>query len=163
MKPNIIFSFILVIALIGFGIYATRGANKGTATDYTRQYNSQQTMDTNSNPEMNINAAGLGIQIIQTGAGPAATLGNTVSVHYVGTLEDGTKFDSSIDRGTPFSFTLGEHQVIAGWEQGILGMQVGEKRRLSIPPELGYGAAGAGGVIPPNATLLFDVELLDIK
>ena len=113
--------------------------------------------------EWNINAAGLGIRITTSGSGVAAKAGDVVSVHYTGTLENGTKFDSSVDRGEPFSFTLGEGAVIAGWEQGVLGMQVGEKRQLNIPPELGYGSRGAGAVIPPNATLLFDVELLAIE
>ena len=103
----------------------------------------------------------------KTGDGAAPTPGNKVSVHYTGWLYNngakGTKFDSSVDRGQPFQFTLGAHQVIAGWDEGVAGMKVGGKRTLIIPPELGYGARGAGGVIPPNATLIFDVELLDVK
>jgi rhodanese-related sulfurtransferase len=105
--------------------------------------------------------AELQIETITEGSGQAAEAGNKVFVHYTGKLEDGSVFDSSVTRGQPFSFTLGAGQVIRGWEQGILGMKVGEKRVLTIPPELGYGAAGAGGVIPPNATLTFEVELLD--
>ena len=105
--------------------------------------------------------AELQIETITEGSGQAAESGNKVFVHYTGKLEDGSVFDSSVTRGQPFSFTLGAGQVIRGWEQGILGMKVGEKRVLTIPPELGYGAAGAGGVIPPNATLTFEVELLD--
>ena len=103
----------------------------------------------------------------QTGEGAAARSGNKVSVHYTGWLSDngakGKKFDSSVDRGQPFQFTLGQHQVIAGWDEGVAGMKVGGKRTLTIPPELGYGARGAGGVIPPNATLIFDVELLQVQ
>jgi FK506-binding protein 2 len=91
-----------------------------------------------------------------------AKVGDTVLVHYTGKLQDGTVFDSSVSRGVPFSFTLGENRVIAGWEQGILGMAEGEKKTLTIPPELGYGAMGVPGAIPPNATLIFDVELVDI-
>ena len=103
----------------------------------------------------------------KTGDGAAATPGNKVSVHYTGWLYNngakGAKFDSSVDRGQPFQFTLGAHQVIAGWDEGVAGMKVGGKRTLIIPPELGYGARGAGGVIPPNATLMFDVELLGVQ
>ncbi|MFH1423553.1 MAG: FKBP-type peptidyl-prolyl cis-trans isomerase [Candidatus Nealsonbacteria bacterium] len=105
----------------------------------------------------------LKIEVLKRGSGVLAEEGNTVSVHYTGTLSDGTKFDSSIDRGQPFSFTLGEGRVIAGWEQGVLGMQAGEKVKLTIAPELGYGPSGAGGIIPPNATLIFEVELLEIN
>lgn len=97
------------------------------------------------------------VNIMQT-----AKVGDTVLVHYTGKLQDGTVFDSSVSRGVPFSFTLGENRVIAGWEQGILGMTEGEKKTLTIPPELGYGAMGVPGVIPANATLIFDVELVDI-
>ena len=103
----------------------------------------------------------------KTGDGATATSGNKVSVHYTGWLYNngakGAKFDSSVERGQPFQFTLGAHQVIAGWDEGVAGMKVGGKRTLIIPPALGYGARGAGGAIPPNATLLFDVELLAVK
>ena len=103
----------------------------------------------------------------KTGDGATATPGNKVSVHYTGWLYNnaakGAKFDSSVDRGQPFQFTLGARQVIAGWDEGVAGMKVGGKRTLTIPPELGYGARGAGGVIPPNATLIFDVELLGVQ
>jgi len=101
------------------------------------------------------------------GDGPAAAAGNKVSVHYTGCLSKdgakGAKFDSSVDRGQPFDFTLGAHQVIAGWDEGVAGMKVGGQRTLIIPPELGYGSRGAGGVIPSNATLIFDVELLKVQ
>jgi FKBP-type peptidyl-prolyl cis-trans isomerase FkpA len=99
----------------------------------------------------------------QVGTGAEAQAGKTVSVHYTGWLTDGTKFDSSRDRNQPFSFPLGRGQVIKGWDEGVAGMKVGGKRTLTIPPDLGYGARGAGGVIPPNATLKFEVELLDVK
>ena len=105
----------------------------------------------------------LKIEITQKGSGAEAANGMSVAVHYTGKLTDGTKFDSSLDRGTPFSFTLGQGRVIKGWDQGVLGMKVGEKRTLTIPSELGYGSAGAGASIPPNATLIFDIELLDVQ
>lgn len=104
---------------------------------------------------------GLEIEILEAGSGEQAKNGDTLLVHYTGALLDGAKFDSSLDRGQPFQFTLGAGQVIAGWDQGLLGMKVGEKRKLTIPPELGYGPSGAGS-IPPNSTLVFEVELLDI-
>jgi peptidylprolyl isomerase len=102
------------------------------------------------------------IEDLVIGEGPEAKSSDTVTVDYTGWLTDGTKFDSSLERNEPFTFVLGRRQVIAGWDQGVAGMQVGGKRRLTIPPELGYGAQGASGVIPPNATLVFEVELLRI-
>lgn len=96
------------------------------------------------------------------GTGEAAVAGKNVSVHYTGWLESGKKFDSSVDRGQPFSFPLGAGRVIKGWDEGVQGMKVGGKRKLTIPSDLGYGSRGAGGVIPPNATLVFDVELLGV-
>ncbi len=106
---------------------------------------------------------GLQIEQVKVGTGAEAVAGKMVDVHYTGTLTDGTKFDSSKDRGEPFSFPLGAGMVIKGWDEGVAGMKVGGIRNLTIPPELGYGASGAGGVIPPNATLKFEVELLDVK
>jgi FKBP-type peptidyl-prolyl cis-trans isomerase FkpA len=107
--------------------------------------------------------SGLQYEDVAPGTGAAAKAGDSVQVHYTGWLTDGTKFDSSHDRRSPFSFKLGGGQVIKGWDEGVAGMQVGGKRKLQIPPQLGYGARGAGGVIPPNAQLIFEVELLAIR
>jgi len=110
---------------------------------------------------------GLKYTDIKIGDGAAAKAGNKVTVNYTGWLYEngvkGKKFDSSLDRNQPFQFTLGAHQVIPGWDEGVAGMKVGGKRTLIIPPELGYGARGAGGAIPPNATLIFDVDLLQVQ
>lgn len=109
-------------------------------------------------------ASGLEYWDLKEGTGAEAKCGETVSVHYTGWLDsNGRKFDSSLDRGEPFSFPLCGHRVIPGWDEGVKGMKVGGKRRLRIPPDLGYGSRGAGSAIPPNATLLFDVELLGVK
>lgn len=108
-------------------------------------------------------ASGLKYEILQEGTGATASAGQTVTVHYTGWLENGKKFDSSVDRGDPFRFPLGGGRVIRGWDEGVAGMKVGEKRKLTIPPELGYGASGAAGVIPPHAVLIFDVELLQAQ
>ena len=110
-----------------------------------------------------ITDSGLKIEELVEGDGDLAAAGQQVSVHYTGWLTDGTKFDSSVDRNQPFQFGLGQGMVIQGWDEGVTGMKVGGKRKLTIPPQLGYGARGAGGVIPPNATLVFEVELLGIQ
>lgn len=107
--------------------------------------------------------SGLSYTDLKVGTGAAPTSGKGVIVHYTGTLENGTKFDSSLDRGQPFVFRIGAGEVIPGWDEGVMSMKVGGKRKLVVPPQLGYGANGAGGVIPPNATLIFEVELLDVE
>ena len=124
----------------------------------------EDSMSADANAEENVVTTDSGLQyvVINEGDGAQPQAGQRVFVHYVGTLEDGTKFDSSRDRGRPFDFTIGRGQVIKGWDEGVGDMKVGDRRKLIIPPELGYGARGAGGVIPPNATLIFDVELLRI-
>ncbi len=114
-------------------------------------------------PEYITTPSGLKYRDIKVGTGPMAEKDQIVFVHYTGKLENGRKFDSSRDRGTPFAFRLGVGEVIKGWDEGIASMRVGGQRELIIPPELGYGSQGAGGIIPPNATLIFDVELLKVN
>ena len=134
----------------------TRGCNKGGDTSTTTTTQTTQPAAP-SNPDAKV-------EMVDTvkGKGAEAVNGKVVTVHYTGTLKDGTKFDSSVDRKEPFTFTLGSGQVIKGWEQGIQGMKVGGKRKLTIPPELAYGN-NAVGAIPANSTLIFDVELLEVK
>lgn len=132
-----------------------------TATDLLEDTTPEETP---TMPEENLITTDSGLQYVDLveGTGAMPQPGQKVTVHYTGTLEDGTQFDSSRDRGRPFSFTIGVGQVIKGWDEGVGTMRVGGRRKLVIPAELGYGARGAGGVIPPNATLIFDVELLRI-
>lgn len=108
-------------------------------------------------------SAPLKIETLTAGTGPAARPGQTARVHYTGWFTDGGKFDSSVDRNEPFEFVIGAGQVIAGWDQGVATMKVGDKVRMTLPPELAYGAAGYPGAIPPNATLIFEVELLGLR
>jgi peptidylprolyl isomerase len=139
----------------------------GTAADAPAQTTAVQesgaadTFAMPANPQTT--PSGLKYVIDQPGTGAKAQAGQSVSVHYTGWLTNGTKFDSSRDRGEPFELTLGQGQVIQGWDEGLAGMQIGEKRTLVIPAALGYGDQGAGGVIPPNATLVFKVELLGVR
>lgn len=120
-------------------------------------------VENSENQDIVTTASGLQYIELVEGSGETPQTGQTVRVHYTGTLEDGRKFDSSRDRGQPFEFPIGKGRVIKGWDEGLSTMKVGGQRRLIIPPELGYGARGAGGVIPPNATLIFEVELLGIS
>lgn len=135
------------------------------STSNTTTTNTMSDALTASNPggETVTTPSGLKYKEIKVGTGALPTAGQTVFVHYVGTLENGTKFDSSRDRNSPFSFKLGVGQVIKGWDEGLSTMKVGGRRQLTIPAELGYGSRGAGGVIPPNSVLIFDVELLSVS
>lgn len=149
--------FLIVLGVVLLGAVLYFGfANKSFAP---KEPGANNQMQQNQNQAANK----LVIEDIKIGEGKAAQNSDIVSVNYIGTLQDGTKFDSSYDRGEPFSFTLGQGQVIAGWDAGVLGMKVGGKRKLIIPPSLAYGANGVPGAIPPNATLIFEVELLEIQ
>jgi FKBP-type peptidyl-prolyl cis-trans isomerase len=123
----------------------------------------QKDKATQAEARESVTPTGLKYVDLKVGEGPEAASGNVVEVHYTGWLENGTKFDSSLDRQEPFTFRLGAGEVIEGWDQGVAGMKVGGKRKLTIPPDLGYGNEGAGEVIPPGATLIFEVELLGIE
>ena len=144
MKIHYILLFLLPVAVV---VTACGGESQITA----------------SQPSINILASGLQSQDLEIGDGPEIQVGDIASMHYTGWLEDGTKFDSSLDRGRPFELILGAGDVIKGWDEGVAGMKVGGKRKLTIPPELGYGTSGVMGVIPLNAKLIFEVELLAIK
>jgi len=148
---------IIALAIITIGFYFVY-KNSGSNGQEIETENSNQETELNDNKKQELET-----EVLKEGSGQEAKNNDMVTVHYAGSLEDGTKFDSSIDRGEPFVFTLGISQVIEGWDLGILGMKIGEKRKLIIPPELGYGETGTpGGPIPPNAVLIFEVELLSI-
>ncbi len=171
MKKKVLVSLIVVAAgVLGYTFIRSNTANapaiKNEPTKPAAKVTQPQTQDPQSitNNTNDKKTMGLEIKTTQEGTGERVVKsGDTIAVHYTGKLTDGTKFDSSVDRGTPFEFQIGQGMVIQGWEQGFLGAKVGEKRTLTIPAELGYGSRGAGAVIPPNATLIFDVELISIK
>ena len=148
-KVSLLLTFIALTAAMVFAQAGMKHTDNSKPTDVS-------SMKSTKTPD------GLEYWDIKEGSGQVAKSGDTVVVHYTGWLTSGKKFDSSVDRGQPFDFSLGRGMVIKGWDEGVQGMKVGGTRRLTIPPQLGYGARGAGGVIPPNATLVFEVELLDV-
>ncbi|MFH1413057.1 MAG: FKBP-type peptidyl-prolyl cis-trans isomerase [bacterium] len=156
-KFGIIAIAVIIIIIIAYFAFS---ANKDQAEEeVNEEETNEEQMETN-----NQEVSELKIEVLQEGEGDRTTKsGDTISVHYTGTLLDGTKFDSSLDRGEPFSFTIGESQVIQGWDKGLLDMKVGEKRKLTIPSDLAYGEKGSGALIPPNATLIFETELMLIQ
>jgi len=149
----------VIFVVLGF---ASGCGNSEKPSTSTLPSASSPSSPTKVNGQPTTTASGLQYWDIVVGTGATAVPGKPVSVHYTGWLTNGDKFDSSRDRGKPFVFSLGEGQVIKGWDEGVAGMKAGGKRQLRIPPVLGYGDSGAGGVIPPNATLIFDVELLEV-
>ncbi|MCE7981184.1 MAG: FKBP-type peptidyl-prolyl cis-trans isomerase [Caldilinea sp. CFX5] len=152
----------VVIVVMAATLVIACGPETAPAAEPATQADSAQSTTQKTEGTIVKTASGLQYQELKAGDGPAAKAGDIVAVHYTGKLTDGKKFDSSLDRGQPFQFALGQGQVIKGWDEGIALMKKGGKAILTIPPELGYGARGAGGVIPPNATLVFEVELVDI-
>ncbi len=151
-------------AAVAICVAATGCTKKDTATESssTASNTTQTQPAAGGGGQMAQNVTELKIEDLKVGNGAEAKSGQPVTVHYTGWLTNGQKFDSSLDRGQPFKFMLGAGQVIPGWDKGVAGMKVGGKRKLTIPPNMGYGERGAGGVIPPNATLVFEVELLGV-
>ena len=169
IKPFHGLAMVAVIALVGCQESKTSTTSTGSTTSTTTTASPAApapatTVGAPSTAKEVTMPDGLKYQDMTVGDGALAESGSRVKVHYTGWLTDGTKFDSSVDRGTPFEFVIDGHQVIQGWDEGVKGMRVGGKRKLTIPPALGYGEQGTGGgLIPPNATLVFDVELLGVQ
>lgn len=160
MKYLAVIIILLIIVVVGMGLWSRSKKSAEKKPEVV-----QQTIQEVKKEEVKMSMKtqnGLIIEDIKIGTGAEAKAGNTISVHYVGTLVNGTKFDSSLDRGQPLSFTLGIGQVIKGWDEGVAGMKIGGKRKLTIPPELAYGARAIGS-IPSNSTLIFEVELLGVR
>lgn len=165
MKKEQIKIIYLVLFLLGISVFTvfTKSNDNENEKEAVEQSSLKKNIEDQVINKSNNKKMELEITVLEKGTGEIETKkGDTIAVHYTGTFENGTKFDSSLDRGEPFSFTLGAGQVIKGWDQGTLEMKVGEKRKLVIPPELGYGEMGIG-IIPPNATLIFEVELVSIN
>lgn len=164
-KKVIVVTVIIFIVLVG-GLYILLQPKKNIEIEQ-EQNNNQPTIEQPTNEQQTNNQSfqiqNMKIETLKEGTGDVAKKGDTVTVNYVGTLQNGTKFDSSIDRGEPFPFTLGENRVIQGWELGVLGMKAGEKRKLTIPPELAYGSRAMGDKIPANSMLIFEIDLLKIN
>lgn len=157
---KILIAIILIITVIGGYFLFRFSRNKNQAPEINMEANSQ---DQETQKQEEQKQTEIKVEILKTGEGTEAENGDQITVHYTGWLEDGTKFDSSLDRGQPFSFVLGRSSVIQGWDLGLLGVQAGEQRKLTIPSELGYGERGTpGGPIPPNATLIFEIQVLSI-
>jgi FKBP-type peptidyl-prolyl cis-trans isomerase FkpA len=149
----------MIIVGVGVGVFVLKNSEIKSANDASTAANLND--GTKNKEASQVNE--MQITDINVGEGTEAVSGKKVTVHYTGTLTDGRKFDSSVDRGQPFNFNLGAGEVIKGWDQGVAGMKVGGKRKLVIPPELGYGERGAGSMIGPNETLVFEVELLGVE
>jgi len=162
MNKNKIIALAVMTVLVTVGFLLFYNKNEKPQTADIGAMKQDAAIDLKLNNQK-MNKQGVEIEILKEGTGAIAKKGDTVSVHYVGVLENGTKFDSSVDRGTPFEFSLGAGRVIPGWDIGVEGMKVGEVRKLTVPSELAYGSGGAGNAIPPNATLIFEVQLLGIK
>jgi len=162
MNKNKIIALAVMTVLVTVGFLLFYNKNEKPQTADIGAMKQDAAIDLKLNNQK-MNKQGVQIEILKEGTGAIAKKGDTVSVHYVGVLENGTKFDSSVDRGTPFEFSLGAGRVIPGWDIGVEGMKVGEVRKLTVPSELAYGSGGAGNAIPPNATLIFEVQLLGIK
>jgi peptidylprolyl isomerase len=152
--------YLILFLLTAFALIPACSQNEGKKQDEQKP---AQTAQVPGGEKMVKTPSGLQYEDLVPGSGDSPKTGKKVTVHYTGWLTNGTKFDSSVDKNEPFTFVIGAGQVIPGWDEGVMSMRIGGKRKLVIPPELGYGAGGAGGVIPPNATLVFEVILLDIN
>ncbi len=164
LSARVVVLAVTAVLVAGSGVMGMdAGSKEAVPKDKEKAKAMEKAGDKTGDKKMETTASGLQYVDEVIGTGESPQKGKSVTVHYTGWLTDGKKFDSSRDRNEPFTFTIGVGQVIPGWDEGVSGMKVGGKRKLTIPPTLGYGSRGAGTIIPPNATLLFDVELLSIK